>query len=63
MKTFINESAESLNVMTEVQEEQVQGGFKSVLQEETSYGVVTSNNLTASDKFEDSSVSPWVITF
>ena len=30
----LNESTKSLNTMTEVQEEQIQGGLKSALQEE-----------------------------
>lgn len=37
----LNESTKSLNTMTEVQEEQIQGGLKSALQEEA-YGVVAS---------------------
>lgn len=34
----LNESTKSLNTMTEVQEEQIQGGLKSALQEEA-YGL------------------------
>ena len=37
----LNESTKPLNTMTEVQEEQIQGGLKSALQEEA-YGVVAS---------------------
>lgn len=57
MKTLTDEKAESLNMMTAVQEEQVQGGLKSALQD--SYGVVAASP-TISD---EESVSPWVITF
>lgn len=53
MNTF-NESAK----ITEAQEEQIQGGLKSALQE-NAYGVVAS--VTTDEQQE--SVSPWTITF
>lgn len=54
----LNESTKSLNTMTEVQEEQIQGGLKSALQEEV-YGVVTS----VATETDNDSLSPWTITF
>lgn len=50
----LNESAK----IAEVQEEQIQGGLKSALQE-NAYGVVASV-ATVSD---NESVSPWTISF
>lgn len=54
----LNESTKSLNTMTEVQEEQIQGGLKSALQEEV-YGVVAS----VATETDNDSLSPWTITF
>ena len=54
----LNESTKSLNTMTEVQEEQIQGGLKSALQEEA-YGVVAS----VAAESDNGSLSPWTITF
>lgn len=54
----LNESAKTLNTMTEVQEEQIQGGLMSALREEA-YGVVAS---IATDS-DNENVSPWTITF
>lgn len=58
MKKMINESAESLKVMTEVQEEKVQGGLQSALKED--YGVVAAAN---KEEVESGSHAPWTITF
>lgn len=50
----LNESAK----IAEVQEEQIQGGLKSALQE-NAYGVVSS----VTTESEDESMSPWNIAF
>ena len=55
---FLKIPLQSLNTMTEVQEEQIQGGLKSALQEEV-YGVVAS----VATETDNDSLSPWTITF